>query len=408
MHALSIKLIFYNCNGRPIESGQRGYMSTILYLLRRFIQNFMLVVAVCLVSAPAFADGPEIVAIKKNSTILVRAPINTTSNRIGLGADDEFNEFDAEGNPLRIWPEETIESAPNRWVIKVVQIDDQLKLKAAAKFLLGDASVAASQERRYMWVQVFHVTKVLTLKRNGPAKARARFLGESIWYGTAFNAVIEGSAADFTADVAASFLGGSANLEVAKSKHRLKVQTVTDGLKLRKDKEIPLSGDVAKIMEAFEEDGTPQPIFIEFRTMEDYASDKILWKKDTLRPGKYRITTLSFEVKETKANGQNWDAGGDAPDPWFTGGYDAQNLGAMCKEKNKFKVVCKPEVVIDLVPGRLFSGKVTEKDLLDDDPVGDLVPTDLLLISEAQPNRDFDLPVSGQLNYFRITLEPVR
>jgi|GEM_PF-2116280 len=363
----------------------------------------------CAGEALAFESGETAQFItQKNSNIETKAQLNSDSSILGRGYDENFEDTDADGNQHQLWPNRFEERSVNRYQVRVVKIDDALKMRAAAKFLFGSAQLEAVQNRRYLWVQVHHITRIVSLVKSGPPSGNAQFVAESLQFGTSFNAIVEGSEDDFTADLAAGILGGSVSLEETRKNHNLKVEYVADGLRLKDGKEVPLTSNVQAIMDAFEEDAVEQPIIVGFRALNTFATDKIQWKRNQFQPGRYRLVTMHFKVKETKDSGMAWDGLGDPPDPWFSGSYGKQDLGAMCKEKNRLEVVCSPDIVLDLRNGDKFTGQVWEKDMLEDDFVGGLVEVDFFKIKEAQPSSEFDVKVTGQLAYMRLRLEPLR
>lgn len=378
----------------------------------------ILLTVLTLLAASAF--GEEQTALKKaiaaNSPIWVRAPLDANPQMLGSGVDENFSEYDAAGKAHRLYAAKTTSADIDRWDVGFVQIDDALKLKAAANYLFASASMDTSTQSRYVWIQVFHLTKVVSLARNGAPKDAAKLVAEKIYYGTACNIIISGSASTFTAEIAAQLKTGGADLQTFKKKHNLDIKFITDGLKLKKDRQVPLEQDPNLIMAAFDQ-GKPQPIFIEFRPMQEMLTEPIPWARARLLPGKYKISRIDLTMNDSKSGGAPWDALGGLPDPMvylyvsgkpqagfssFCTGADCTNL---CFTKDTCKTTFTPDKVIDLAEGQKIFFAVWDKDMSEHDYAGETVEVDLLKI--GTPFQPISLNTLGQLRNFAVTLDPV-
>lgn len=367
-----------------------------------------LIAATIALTVTATARADEAVmkkVIAANQPMWVRAPLGASAKMLGAGYDENFSPYDAKGAPHRIYPAKTTTTDINRYDVQFVEIDDALKLKAAANFLFASAGVQSSQERRYVWIQVFHLTKMISLERTGAPKDSAKLVAETLYLGNAFNIIVSGSTSTFTLDVAAKLRNGG-DLKVMAAKHSLEVKYVTDGLTLKPDTQVPLIQDPAKIQEAFIE-GKPQPIFVSFLPMAELSTEPISWSKATLVPGKYRVTRIRGEVANRKISADHWDILRGRADPMVTAWQDKSTrlVGGLCTATNTEKIDCDPGFVIELVENRLHWFSVVDVDQQDNDAVGKTIPVDLLKIGE--PFKPIALQTTDQLTNLSITLEPL-
>lgn len=358
-------------------------------------------------AATASADDTVLKkVIAANQPLWVRAPLGASAKMLGAGYDESFSQYDAKGAAHRVYPAKSTTTEINRYDVQFVEIDDALKLKAAANFLFASAGVQSSQERRYIWIQVYHLTKVISLERTGAPKDTAKLVAEKLYMGNAFNIIVSGASSTFTLDVAAKLRTGNADLKAMAEKHALEVKYVTDGLTLKPNTQVPLVQDPAKIQEAFIE-GKPQPIFVEFLPMAELSTEPITWSKAKLVPGKYRVAYMSGQIADRKPNGQPWDALGNRADPQVAAYQDESTSlgGGWCRGRDTESIDCRPNAVIELVEGRVFWFRVFDADLQDNDPVGQTKPVDLLKIGE--PFKPIALETTGELKNLSITLEPL-
>ncbi|MBI5610497.1 MAG: hypothetical protein HY902_16595 [Deltaproteobacteria bacterium] len=384
----------------------------------RLLHAFFVATALLLATTAAHADDTQALrkAIAANQPIWVRAPLDANPKMLGNGYDDNFSEYDAAGKGHRVFAAKSTSADIDRYDVQFVQIDDAMKLKAAANFLFASAGVQANSDSRYVWIQVFHLTKVVSLVRGGAPKDAAKLVAEKVYYGSACNIIVSGSASTFTLDLAAKLKSGGGDLRQFTSKYNLDVKYLTDGLKLKPGMSVPLEQDANKIMGAFAE-GKPQPIFVEFLPMQEMFTLPIEWAKAKFVPGKYKITRIDLTLADSKADGRPWDALGDLPDPMvymYTGGKPKQGVNSLCSEasctnlaftRNTFKATFTPDKLIDLAEGVPLYFVVWDKDMSEHDYAGETVPTDVLKV--GTPLQSIPLNVEGQLRNFSITLEPV-
>jgi len=324
---------------------------------------------------------------------------------LGAGYDEQFSAYDAEGQAHRLYPNKFRSTKIDRYDVQFVQIDDALKLKAAANFLFASAGVQTSTTKRYVWMQVYHLTKVVSLVRRGKPRDQARLVAEKLYYGNAFNVIISGEGSRFTTDVAAKLRSGGGNLSTFARKHRLEIKFVTDGLRLKKGAHVPMGQDPSKVRAAFME-GRPQPIFVEFMPMKQMFTKPIAWSTAKLTPGKYKLTRVTFDVARTKSSGRPWDAFGGAPDPLIVVAIGRAEPTTLCFAKNAYDGKCHPEKVFDLKEGVRLTFAAIDKDVRDNDTIGETVPFDLL--KSGTPFRSIPVKTTGQLRSLKIMVEPVR
>ena len=216
------------------------------------------------------------VQLPAGDTILMRAPLGATPSLLGLGYSADFSEFDDGGAQRRVFPEVTKRVPTSRHDLQTVKIDNELKLKGAARFLFAGGSMSVSGDMRYISIQFYHLTEVVSLVRRGAQRQSAAMVAQSLYYGHSFTIVVAGKASLFSADVAAEIFGLRADLDYLKSSGQLSVHAIADGYDLRPGERLPVSSSPTELVRAFVA-GKPQPIFVEFRLLSPLAVAPIAW-----------------------------------------------------------------------------------------------------------------------------------
>jgi len=353
--------------------------------------------------AHASDDKPDFEKIAPGQTFVLAAPVGTTTDLLGMGFDEQFSEFDAAGNRHRAFAPKYKKVPENQYFAQFEQIDNEFKRQAHARFLTSSMNVGFTQEKRYMVLRVYHLKEVATLEQ-GKMLDAVPLVAQKIYYGWALNVVIEGDLSTFTAEASAELTTAGADIENTVKRYNLKKYVHLVGLDAKDKGHIPIALDPAKFDEQFKVSDTPAPIFVEYKVMTELFSPKLAWQRSGFSPGRYRLTTFSVKVAETKSNGNAWDAVGGRPDPFITVLVDGTPADT-CLLKDVFTGQCTSEKVITLTENSSLQVQVFDKDLSENDLIGTASLDNIM--TAGRPYSAIELTTEGQLQSATVTFVPV-
>jgi hypothetical protein len=368
----------------------------------RFILYFSVCIAAPLV-ARASDDKPDFEKIAPGQTFVLAAPVGTTTDLLGMGFDEQLSEFDAAGNRHRAFAPKYKKVPENQYFAQFEQIDNEFKLQAHARFLSSSMNVGFSQEKRYMVLRVYQLKEVATLEPSKSLEA-VPLVAQKIYYGWALNVVIEGDLSTFTSEASAELTTAGADIESTVKRYNLKKYVHLVGLEAKNKGHIPIALDPAKFDEEFRVSDTPAPIFVEYKVVKELFSPKLSWQRSGFSPGRYRLTSVSFKVAETKADGRAWDAVGGRPDPFITVMIDGAPVDT-CLQKDVFAGQCPSEKVVTLTDQSTLQIDVLDKDISENDPIGTASLDNIM--SAGRPYSAIELTTQGQLQSATVTFVPV-
>lgn len=211
----------------------------------------------------------------------------------------------------------------SRYDGSVFAVDTEQSLRAHAGAWGVQVNADTASSSRFAAQRVLQIDRCSwvddrTALRNAPPAAV--YYPAVVCFGHRYEAVLEGSANQFTAGVKASFLVFSAGLEAFASQHKLKLTIKADGLKRKKDCAGLSFSDPAAFEACFEPAPTaPTPIWVEWRVIPGRRPPpgKIAWKptrtancggtQENCRPCQsWRFESLAFSDK-----GSDFDGPGD-------------------------------------------------------------------------------------------------
>jgi hypothetical protein len=353
--------------------------------------------------ARASDETPDFEKIEPGQTFVLAAPVGTTTEILGMGFDDHLSEFDAAGNRHRAFAMKHKKVPENQYFAQFEQIDNEFKRQAHARFLTSSMNVGFSQEKRYMVLRVYQLKEVATLEPSKPLDA-TYLVAQKIYYGWALNVVIEGELSTFTSEAAAELSTAGVDIEATVKRYNLKKYVHLVGLEAKDKSHIPIALDPAKFNEEFRVADTPAPIFVEYKVMKELFSPKLSWQRTGFSPGRYRLTSVSFKVAGTKADGRAWDAMGGRPDPFLTILLDGTPVDT-CLQKDVFEGQCTSEKVVTLTENSALQINVLDKDLSEHDPIGTASLDNIM--SAGRPYSAIELTTQDQLQSATVTFVPV-
>ncbi|MBM4345690.1 MAG: hypothetical protein FJ100_20140, partial [Deltaproteobacteria bacterium] len=337
----------------------------------------------------------------------------TSPNILGLGYSPDFSDRDANGQRKRVFPSKYTEAPSNDRSVYTKQIEDEFELAAQARYLFVSAGVNAQANKRYMVLCAYNIKKVVMLDDEGQPETSAAYVAQAIHYGWALYMVIEGDQRKFTAELAASIQRAGGELSTVVKKNSLTTSFHAIGLSTKPDTSFGLVSSVDEIEKNYVVSAESYPVFVEYRALRDVSSKVLDWDSPKLVPGPYTLSTVSIEVMGTKHDGRQWDGLGDPPDPLVSifvmqPGEKAWTPLGTHFAKNSYQAVFPLRQRIAITQGTKLRISVWDKDLLENDPIGDAEADGLLAVPGALPGREFQLPKVGksnQLNFVNIRLE---
>jgi len=354
-------------------------------------------------SVHASDEKPDFEKIAPGQTFVLAAPVGTTTDVLGMGFDEQLSEFDAAGERHRAFAPKYKLVTENQYVSQFEQLDNEIKLKAHARFLSSTMNVGFSQEKRYMVLRVYQLKEVATLEPSKLLKA-VPIVAQKIYYGWALNVVIEGDSSTFTSEAAAELATAGADIEATVKRYSLKKYVHLVGLESKEKGHIPIALDPAKFNEEFSVPEKPSPIFVEYKVMKELFSPKLSWQRSGFAPGRYRLTNLTVKVTDTKMDGRPWDAMGDKPDPLISVLLNGVQVDT-CLLKNVFEGSCPSQKVLVLDETSELQFVVMDKDLSANDPIGTALIENIM--TAGRPYSEIELITDGQLQRATVTFVPV-
>lgn len=348
---------------------------------------------------------PTLITKKAGTKALFAAELGSTKEILGLGVEANLSPTDSQGESHRAYPPKSDDVDVDQYDSEFESVRDNFSLDAHGRYLFVKAGVSVSSTARFMVLRVAHISRVSTLKVEGKPLAKVPMFASKMFYGWAMYIVIEGTDTSLTTEVEASLLQAGGDLKALVAKHNLKSKVHLIGLTPKEPGSIPIVRTGEEVAKAFTPSKKPQPIYVEYTTMQDIPTLPIQWSSTTLKPGKYRLSAV-VEVMPTKKNGKAWDEGNPAPDPLVTLLLNGKNVGA-CRETDVYKSTCLVKV-IDLQPTTTISLDVKDVDTWSgDDPIGGTDPINLLSPTPRKANVDIALTPTEQVKSATIRLEPV-
>ena len=208
----------------------------------------------------------------------------------------------------------------SRYEGSVFAIDTEQSLRAHAGAWGVQVNAGTLSSSRFAAQRVLQIDRCSwvddrTALRNAPPAAV--YYPAAICFGHRYEAVLEGSATEFSAGVKASFLLFSAGVEGFAAQHRLKLDIKADGLRRKKDCATLTFKDPAAFEACFEPAQTaPTPVWVEWRVIPGRTPPpgKIAWKptrtadcggtQTNCRPCKsWRFESLSFSGEGSDFDG---------------------------------------------------------------------------------------------------------
>ncbi len=193
----------------------------------------------------------------------------------------------------------------------------EISANARAWHISGSASASTS----HGYIRAILVRNVYTLPRSanlGSAPARAAYVVSRVSYGYLFEMRVSGERAAVSATVDALVAQGSVSAEMRSAR----AEGITIGLTARGDEMAAMTASGGReIQAAFEADGDPVPILVEFQPLTRTAAPER--RADTIHTEissstsapRYQISVVAIEFPARKpGNNWAWDAMGGEPD----------------------------------------------------------------------------------------------
>ena len=228
--------------------------------------GLVLVTVILLACAPA----PRVPRIMPSAPITATAPKGINDDFLGAPVDVHFRPLQGEiGRTL--FPAARIFRQQQSYVAHdVITVRDESSLDAnMAAWSLFDASLKVDSDARFGTYRAFQVvgTSVIddTVDINDPPPEAAFYVSKVLW-GYSYEAVFEGNRHDFSAGVGAHFVTVQGDIGTFAANHRLKLHFTGVGLRPRSPQSLFAHGQ-QEIMAAYDTDGPPSPIFVEYRPL---------------------------------------------------------------------------------------------------------------------------------------------
>jgi len=323
---------------------------------------------------------------------------------LGRGASESFGDADAKGRALRVWPARATSTPDDRTSQEVALAENSFELGANLGLVSVGARVSADERRRVLRTSVYHVSRVDTLVREGPAATDAPFVAVRVLYGWAFHRLVEGDQRTFTASMAAR-LQKEVGLQAQASRSGLSVKQVMIGL------DTPASGTefITSVEQALRSlrpaSSGPVPIFVEYEALRATRVPRIRWAREPFVPGDWTLAEVQVTIAESKKNGDSWDAGGGLPDPLVQLEIGGRRVETM-RKSDACEATFKPGRRITLGEVLQLRLIVYDKDVMFDDYVGE-AEAHLMLDGGMDAAEPIVLRTSGALRQATIRFEPV-
>lgn len=368
-----------------------------------------LVIGQAAMGEPSVASpASDVVVVPKGTNLLLPAKMGTDHTILGKGFSSTLTEVDDAGQVPRAYPPRLKTIRISNYKADFVRVENKFELNAYANYLLARFNMKAQSNQRYAALRVYQLGKIDELVRKGPPTGHAHVVATRVYYGWALYYVIYGSEADFTLGAAAELgkLGGG--FDITLKEYNLKSQLDFAGLTQKQKGAVSIVTDLKGVQEEFKISQTPAPVFVEYTVVKDITSEAIAWSKHArIVPGKYQIYIDELKVNQKKVNGKPWDWGSTA-DPLVNVMLDGQ-LVATSHERDTITPKCTDinGKVIQVGSNSVLQIVVIDKDLSDNDPIGETLPLPLLTQGRARSAFDIAIKPGGALNRVRIRLMPV-
>jgi hypothetical protein len=274
-----------------------------------------------------------------------------------------------------VFPKGRVATGPvSRHEGSVFTIDTEQSLHAHAGAWGVQVSGGTASKSRFAAHRVLQIDRCSwvddrTALRHAPPDAV--YYPAVVCFGHRYEAVLEGSASQFSAGVKASFLLFSAGMDAFASQHKLKLNIKADGLRRKKDCSTLTFSDQASFEACFEPAETaPTPVLVEWRVIPGRKPPpgKVAWQATkTADCGGTQVTcrpcqSWRFESLDFSDKGSDFDGDGDVriviSEP---NGAERKFYGSAPKFKDS---------PIYAAPGDIIRYDAYDEDLLRDDPLG--------------------------------------
>ena len=259
-----------------------------------------------LVYSPPTTAKP--VRIRTGKTILLPAPMGTSSKDLGKGFSATLDDVDDAGAIPSAYPSKVERVDDNRYESEVVLLKDDFTLNAQIRGLGFDIGAETTSGKRYAVYRVYQIKRVEKLKKHGKTKGRAYVYANKILWGWALLVLIEGDSSRFTSEVAVSLIGAGVDVRAVSESYALNTKVRLRGLEPRKKGDIPIATDIDEVQRLFKIPKEPVPILIEYVVARDVDTEEIEWSKaELLRAGDYKMSIDGIVVSQRKKSGHHWD-----------------------------------------------------------------------------------------------------
>ncbi len=368
-------------------------------------------------NGPASADTVELQAW--TDTIVLTAPTGTSSSMLGAGLDNELRSISENGPIARAFPNEFESIDEELYRGQFTEIANQFELRAHANFLFAQANFQVTEGMRVLVYNVFCVKKVERLK----LEAGMQPAGEGtvtpceIWYGWALSLIIYGEYRTFTSEVRAQLMRAGGNLRAAAEQAGLQTRVYMRGLEPKQAGAINLVRNADDITQNFKWDknAPPIPIFVKYMRIRSASTQAIRWYTPARIPnGRYELRITEMRIAPRKANGNEWDGDGSAPEPQIKilvkpAGRDWLEFASLL-ERSTYTPACQAlhgRVLTINGPMQLLIA-VYDDDVFEPDFVGAAKVDDLTLLGDGRADVEVSLQTDGQIQVLKIRLVPTR
>lgn len=383
-----------------------GFVSERFASLLRSEMNILGILLLTLSAARGQPSGVDLERIASGQSITLPAAVGTDHDILGRGFDAQLRDRDASGATHRVHEASYTEADENRFEVDVDIIENQTQLGAYARFLIFSVGAKQTEHKRYAILRVARIKRVATLRENLPTLDSATFVASRVLYGWAVYHVIEGDETNFSQNVALSIkkLGIHAGRVIKENGLHVKKKYI--GLNpIEESDSDGVITDESILEQQFRDSGQPAAIAVEYRALKEIPARPIRWANSRLRPGPYRLKTVSVRVADTKSDGSPWDILDGPPDPFVEVILDGKRIHH-CFKQDSFKVECSSDRSFTIKEDSEVRVIVTDRDPVEDDAIGEARLSNLLKHGVAYDEVELQ-STSSQLERVAIRLVPL-
>lgn len=274
------------------------------FIFSRYMKQITFSIAVLVLVFTSSAQDNRI--YPKNDKIQLQADVTTTKSILGKGFDREMLEV---GTVIKN-PKIEIINDVNQYSASCQVVTDELVLKGCAKYFIASGGFEAAKKKRYSFIRVYKITKVekIDVPSDIQLTLPAKLVASAVYYGYLFDVMVEGTQESMSADIGFKLLGAGTSFNSMTKSYNLRTQVTATGLRPKGgENNIVLATSPEEIQNNFVADKKPQPIFVEYKFLDNVEVAPFTFASYKIVAGKSYVKSIYIKFSDRKIGGQKWD-----------------------------------------------------------------------------------------------------